>query len=489
MAGAHAADKIITNANTCTVDVLGVSDNNATANTIATWSLIDYECPAGQYLLNSDGALECTECPVGSYCPGGTYTVESENMGKNTCPADYTSDAAATAESECYMGCSVNCIQQPVPNHAINVIHGNETANGKLYYGGTCTAVAPECSINFQCDTGYHKAPDLTEEQATDAYIDFMLRIESGSYIEFVPKDTLEEMRSSSKEYAIMIRDNWNELTEALPEDSVEYQTILTSIDKIQHPDDLSTKMPAQPWLNLIADQLGESSNAYIAEGGYFYDKDFDGIEHCYTFNKFKDVDDGPDSFVVTLADPTAIDCSTAAKQMPNLSEFRQNAKNGDWYVYVSSRGISYSGETSYYESSQTVKYRVETKYTSIQGIDIPEHDYVSTFGTEEITQETMFEAAGTGWLGMLMCIMMSNTGAQSCPVPIPETFYEYPGGAYIAYTCTANTINIDWNPDNGGASTQNMCYYDGPVTLPEDPVKPGYTFMGWKLVESTTTE
>ena len=49
---------------------------------------------------------------------------------------------------------------------------------------------------------------------------------------------------------------------------------------------------------------------------------------------------------------------------------------------------------------------------------------------------------------------------------------------------CSANTINIDWNPDYGGAHTQNMCTYDGAITVPADPVKPGYTFTGWKLVE-----
>ncbi|MBR2511413.1 MAG: InlB B-repeat-containing protein, partial [Alphaproteobacteria bacterium] len=54
---------------------------------------------------------------------------------------------------------------------------------------------------------------------------------------------------------------------------------------------------------------------------------------------------------------------------------------------------------------------------------------------------------------------------------------------------CTANTINIDWNPDNNGAHIKNMCTYDGSITVPADPVKPGYTFTGWKLIESTTTE
>jgi hypothetical protein len=49
---------------------------------------------------------------------------------------------------------------------------------------------------------------------------------------------------------------------------------------------------------------------------------------------------------------------------------------------------------------------------------------------------------------------------------------------------CAANTINIDWNPDNNGAHIKNMCTYDGSITVPADPVKPGYTFTGWKLVE-----
>ena len=49
---------------------------------------------------------------------------------------------------------------------------------------------------------------------------------------------------------------------------------------------------------------------------------------------------------------------------------------------------------------------------------------------------------------------------------------------------CTNNTINIDWNPDNNGEHIKNMCTYEGSITVPADPVKPGYTFTGWKLVE-----
>ena len=54
---------------------------------------------------------------------------------------------------------------------------------------------------------------------------------------------------------------------------------------------------------------------------------------------------------------------------------------------------------------------------------------------------------------------------------------------------CAANTINIKWDPANKGAVIENQCTYEGAITVPADPVKPGYTFMGWKLLENTTTE
>ena len=52
---------------------------------------------------------------------------------------------------------------------------------------------------------------------------------------------------------------------------------------------------------------------------------------------------------------------------------------------------------------------------------------------------------------------------------------------ANVEANWNANTININWyNGDTRVA--QNTCTYDGSITLPTQPTKPGYTFSGWRL-------
>ena len=52
---------------------------------------------------------------------------------------------------------------------------------------------------------------------------------------------------------------------------------------------------------------------------------------------------------------------------------------------------------------------------------------------------------------------------------------------ANVEANWNANTININWyNGDTRVA--QNTCTYDGSITLPTEPTKPGYTFAGWRL-------
>lgn len=52
---------------------------------------------------------------------------------------------------------------------------------------------------------------------------------------------------------------------------------------------------------------------------------------------------------------------------------------------------------------------------------------------------------------------------------------------------CTEHRITVIWH-ETEDKSMPSMCLYGDTLYMPEDPVKPGYTFTGWKLVEPTTT-
>ena len=143
--GAFGADKIITSANTCTVDVLGVSDNNATANTIATWDLIDYTLNPGQYLNVTETSVDKTTCPAGSYCVGGGFTVETAGNSIAQCPTGYPNSAnGASSDTQCYTACTVDMVAKATK------VTGND------YYGtGTDTCEPTECVA------GWHVKPGL----------------------------------------------------------------------------------------------------------------------------------------------------------------------------------------------------------------------------------------------------------------------------------------------------------------------------------------
>lgn len=71
------------------------------------------------------------------------------------------------------------------------------------------------------------------------------------------------------------------------------------------------------------------------------------------------------------------------------------------------------------------------------------------------------------------------GTGIDTCVATKCASGYRVDNGI-----CVENTININWNPDNGYDTFQSACDYNQEITMPEDPVRPGYTFTGWKLVE-----
>jgi len=44
------------------------------------------------------------------------------------------------------------------------------------------------------------------------------------------------------------------------------------------------------------------------------------------------------------------------------------------------------------------------------------------------------------------------------------------------------DTITINWDANNGTNTTTNSCIYGDTITLPPEPSKAGYTFLGWDI-------
>ena len=363
MAGANAADKIITNANTCTVDVLGVSDNNATANTIATWDLIDYTLDPGEYLKVTDTSVTETTCPSGSYCVGGGYTVETANNSIAQCPTTHPNSAeGAGADTQCYTACTVDMVAKAT------AVTGND------YYGSGIDTCEPTA-----CVAGWHVKPGLDigatigeEKGANSAYIK-----NDGSL-----RETNYDGESSKGQEYYGISGPMSF--------AVDYagKGILTGHGRC------STQAGVGIWNGASTPEDVTVVNTLTDETGQ------EGAQYCYC---------QVDGFTPTGGDKVMV---TSA---PWVFRDDDGSANGC--------AVNCAGLCAY-------RLRGDGVY------------------------DLAFRAAVVG-----------NIPASPA-------------------TCAANTINIDWNPDNNGEHIKNMCTYDGSITVPSDPVKPGYTFMGWKLVE-----
>ncbi len=364
--GAYAADGIITGgAGTCTVDVLGVSDDGAKANTIAVWITNQYELQPGEYLSVTETSVEPAPCPAGSYCVGGSgFTIDNADSSVTPCPTEYpNSRAGAGAQNQCYTACTVA---------NANLAHAT-AVSGNDYFGDGVDTCEPTA-----CDTGWHVQAgfNLTNTIGTTAGTG---RIDN---------DNDGNQRSS---------------------------------------------------YNLTASDAGIAGDPKAFAVAYGDKGMITGHGRCSTQEGVFDY----------IFDTNTTKEVTVVDSLPDTI---------GQYCYCQLDGYkSASGEIMKIPSAPWVFYR---DLGSVDGC---------TPSCSEFCAYSLFED-GEFFLNFRAAV------------------FNAVGSIGSVATCVANTINIDWNPDNGGEHEQNTCEYGDAIILPETPTKPGYTFGGWKLVESTTT-
>ena len=420
IAPAFGADKIITSANTCTVDVLGVSDNNATANTIATWDLIDYTLNPGQYLSVTETSVDKTTCPAGSYCVGGGYTVETAGNSIAQCPTGYpNSDAGAGADTQCYTACTVA---------TANIAHAT-AVSGNDYFGtgvDTCGATA--------CETGYHV---------------------DGGGLELVEKTPLVPISLTARGagYRSVGADgtrNSDGTVDAIPADSVTAPNTWA----VAYSDGVVyAKASCQPRIDPVL-EYADMNRPALLNGQMTLEEFLSGLEPLagpvkteFVKNAFIEYATG------TISEELLYKRSAAV--FSSFFNTNYSTDSTGQYCYCQIDGFTSAGG-------------LKAIVTSVPWVFVS--DYDSADSCASYCAESCARVLQDDDMDLL-ALRAAMFGA----LDLVES-----GGI-----CAANTINIDWNPDNGGEHTKNMCTYDGEITLPTpDPVKPGYTFTGWKLVE-----
>ncbi|MFQ6777964.1 MAG: InlB B-repeat-containing protein, partial [Alphaproteobacteria bacterium] len=391
-----------------------------------------YNADAGQYLAKN--GTELSTCPANSFCPGGTFEFsETANQGINSCPTGFgLSAAGAGAQTDCYRTCTTNDVE-----HSMSV-------SGGFYYGNN-----NQCSAET-CVTGYHKADGVISYLLSD--VAYILGNEQVVQQVFPGKTTITAQELTPEIIAVSLA-GYGSVSE--------YQQNGNDIEVFIK--DLSAISKGRVWLEskgISGDNIFENEVGWKTREGYYGNG---GGNYSYQYNWI----------------------------------------DGDTWTAVFSWG-DITG-TSICDDAYGTKTEIKPGNTLFDD-DSGEYCWCKMTGYTPIGGELQNLSESSSWVS---CTDMRSYGDYgSCSGACPQfcamavnglnNFSEWATAAFrgalfggadtnILASCSANTINVTWNPLNGLEPTINQCTYDGAITLPTAPEKTGYTFKGWKLVTGSS--
>ena len=140
----------------CDSTTIGTTSGSTSLD--AVWNIVNPTCSAGQYFDMTTAT--CVTCSANSYCPGGTYNVESQTNGLNSCPNNYALSASgAGAQSDCYRTCTT-----------ADVAH-SETVSGGYYYGDNNQCGATSCAAGWHLKSGLNLANELSNVNNVESLV------------------------------------------------------------------------------------------------------------------------------------------------------------------------------------------------------------------------------------------------------------------------------------------------------------------------------
>ncbi len=470
----------------------GAYEHGATVRAVAQYEDILYNIAAGNYLPAGSEETNGVQCTAGNFCTGltdATYDSESD-QGLTSCSTlgdgSYTlSPAGATNGNMCYKTCSASCTNPTAPAHSTNVTYGHETSNGTWNYGSQCNAVAPTCSINFDCVNGYHKRPDITTAQGV-ALAKQMAQAQ-GQDITNVPDSYFEEQIEQ-------VFGNWNSFLSSLS--AAEQIMVTQAIDSVQghtHNSDAQTVSIWQPYVDLYGELYSDGVHESKNLNGIIYEKEINGDETCYIITSFN---------WYFFDGRSEINCSVLEQQNSELAQFRQTAQNGSFFVKLPDKNISYAGVVRC--NTNKTDWQNEHKYTMVNGVNVDSdwsggdmnytdencinyaaYDAAFDSSITELMYTGIYKTYGDAGLEQTQAGSSKKDFANSVQVA-SDTINISDSAPYIDYMCDANTININWldaDDEDITANNAGTAKYDGDIRTPvkAQTIK-GKTFKGWRF-------